>query len=210
MYAGGNLCVDIEGEPVPGSATAWWPLDGSTDPGAGSMQRVGASCAPRLSASAPAAWLRPAASARLLASGQPQSVGAALLGNPLSAPVDLAFLGAPGCMLRVSPDIVFLTGFSIPPAPDMPGDAQILLQIPSGPALLGIVLHQQWLNLQRPDARTNPAGMTLTHALVLQVTRAAPRARVVTVRSGLSRSGPVPSNGVVLPGRSPVMRFTFQ
>ncbi len=46
--------------------------------------------------------------------------------------------------------------FSTPSAPDMPGDAQILLPVPAATSLAGMTVHNQWVNIERPDARSNP------------------------------------------------------
>ncbi|MCR9244543.1 MAG: hypothetical protein NXI31_05890, partial [bacterium] len=74
-------------------------------------------------------------------------------GTPL--PADLGTLGAPGCQLRVSIDIV-TTLFT----PDWD------LQLTNSPVLLGFIIHQQVFQL---DNGWNPLGMTLSNALRVQI-----------------------------------------
>lgn len=210
-YSGGPICIDIEGEPVTGASAEWWPVDSFTQPGVGSVVKVGQACAPRSSASTSGAWLQIGASVRLIASGQGGSAGLAVLGSRLATPIDLGFLGAPGCLVHVSPDVLLPSVFSVPPQPDMPGDAQIVLPMPWSSSLLGMTVHNQWLNVQRPDARTNPAGITTSNALGLTVSAAhLPPVVATTVRSGLTPVGPIPAHGLVLPGRAPVVQIAFR
>ena len=53
-------------------------------------------------------------------------------------PLDLSPLGAPGCAMQVSPDVILL-GFT-----DSVGFASVTLQVPASPSLLGVRFFNQW------------------------------------------------------------------
>jgi hypothetical protein len=74
------------------------------------------------------------------------------LGIPL--PLELSFLGAPGCSLLVSNDILLL-------APPAPMQSSILIQVPNSPSLKGAVFYNQWTVL---DPRANRFGFSFTGA----------------------------------------------
>lgn len=209
-YRGGNLCLEFEGEPVPGASAAWWPIDAYTASGTGVVTRIGTSCAPSLSASAAGASLTPGCTLRLIGSGQAGSAGFFLLGAVrLTSPFDLAFLGAPGCLVHTVPEVSLPTPFSTPPHADMPGDAGVELHIPNQGGLLGSELIAQWLNLQRVP--TNAAGLATSNALGLRLSPTMPTLPVASIRSGLVAPGsPLPPQGRVLQGRTPVLRLSFR
>jgi hypothetical protein len=70
-------------------------------------------------------------------------------------PLDLAFLGMPGCSLRVSADATTaIAGTS--------GSATFTMFIPPAPVLVGMRVHQQALVLD--PAAGNPAGLVVSDA----------------------------------------------
>ncbi len=81
--------------------------------------------------------------------------------NGVPLPLDLGFLGAPGCWL--------LTGLvaAAPAGPaDALGTAALTVAIPALPALTGAVTYVQWLVL---DPAANPLGLTLSQGLLVKI-----------------------------------------
>ncbi|MFO1050620.1 MAG: hypothetical protein U1F36_00230 [Planctomycetota bacterium] len=73
--------------------------------------------------------------------GVPGDLGFLLFGlAPLNPPLDLGFVGSPGCLLLTMPDLAVLS------APiGATGTAGMVLQMPSTPALAGAQVTTQWL-----------------------------------------------------------------
>jgi hypothetical protein len=83
--------------------------------------------------------------------------------NGLPLPLDLTFLGMPGCLLRVAPDHVHCaTTQGIPGR----GHATFEAVVPNESAVRGTTLFAQWLVLTDPD--TEPS-FAVTRALELRV-----------------------------------------
>ncbi len=78
-----------------------------------------------------------------------------LLGLVDSAPVDLGFLGAPGCNLLVTPALGSLAG-----AADLNGEQLQSLPIPNDPGLVNLAFFLQWVVV---DAAANSLGLTMTN-----------------------------------------------
>jgi hypothetical protein len=83
-----------------------------------------------------------------------------LLGT-LLLPLDLTFLGAPGCFLNVSSDPAMGAGAASLPA-DAAGRATIDLGVPTSPTLIGATFYNQYVSLDAPAGRSLP--LTLTNA----------------------------------------------
>jgi hypothetical protein len=88
------------------------------------------------------------------------------------------------------------------------GAANIRLQLPSDGYLLGASLHSQWLAFPNP---VNPAQLTTTNALTLQVGTQLPDLGGVVVRTSVvPEPAPLPSVGSVLPHLVPVLCLRAQ
>jgi hypothetical protein len=97
-----------------------------------------------------------------LSQARKRSVGVLLFGlsntnwGPVRLPLDLAFVGARGCKLYVSFDLVLgavATGLS--------GGGSLVLPTPNDRALVGKIFHNQWFVLDRP---ANSLGLVFTNA----------------------------------------------
>jgi hypothetical protein len=75
-----------------------------------------------------------------------------------SLPLPLGAFGAPGCALRVSPDIALLQ-------PVAAGGAVLPIAVPNSPSLAGALLFGQWVL----PAPVNAAGMVTTEGVMLRV-----------------------------------------
>ncbi|HLU40397.1 MAG TPA: hypothetical protein VK081_13510, partial [Planctomycetota bacterium] len=113
VHAGGDLCIELRGEPVAGAASPWWPIDCALYPHDAQVTPIGQSCDPLLVASASRASLQPGGSAWLFATGAPTSAAVAVLGAEARIPgMSLTPIGAPGCHLYVEPMAMLATTFT--------------------------------------------------------------------------------------------------
>lgn len=207
-YAGGTLCIDVEGSPVTGASSPWWRVDFELFTHDAHAVSVGSGCDPRSSAHASRATLLPGGSVDLLASGPRGAAGVLVLGtNVLSPGINLAFLGAPGCTVRVLPGLT-LSGVFVAGRPPEYGDIDMNVQLPASNALLGGTLAVQWIVFPNP---INAGRLSTTNALELHLASLPPSLPGVLVRSGpLSATQPMPTTGRVFPQLMPVVRLSYQ
>ena len=206
-YAGGTLCIDIEGTPV--QATRW-PIDYHSDLQIGRVQRLGSACGPVSAITTKTArvseWaLRPGASITFQMIGERYSLGILMLGSTqFSPPLPLGFLGAPGCFLHVDPLITAWSSVTPRPgrAPNHPGIGEVQVQMPHQPGIVGALLFAQWLNI----AGTN---LTASDGLQLMFAGGLVPYGAGTVTSARADGLPMPATGRVAPGHAPVMRLSY-
>lgn len=214
-YAGGTLCLEIEGEPL--SPTADWPVDWVCDASYGKVTHVGAPCgvaAGRLRTAA-GLWERftvPGGSMPISGKGRAGTPAFLLVSaREFTPPWNLAPLGAPGCFLHVPPDVVLPSNYDGPHRSGVLGVAFVELRLPATPAMLRARLHAQWANLETGRARSNPLGITTSDALRIELAGSLPRASVSTILSSEAPSPtPYPNRGRVEVGRGPVLRFELR
>jgi hypothetical protein len=206
-YAGGTLCIDIEGNPV--QATRW-PIDYHTDLQVGRTQRLGVACGPVSAISTKTARvsdyaLRPGASMTFQVMGERNSLGILMLGaNHYSPPLSLSFLGAPGCFLHVDPLLTLWSAVTPRPgrAPNHPGIGHVQLQMPHQPGIVGSVLYAQWLNIWA-------ANLSASDGLQLMFAGGVVPYGAATVTSARSDGLSLPASGRVAPGHAPVVRLAY-
>jgi hypothetical protein len=143
-----------------------WEYDGGS---AAAWTDIGAGCA----GSAGEPVLSPAFGVRAVrgrvwfpgVTGAADGVAALVLGAPLSTwngrslPVDLAFLGMPGCSLRAAPDTVLVQSVSA-------GSTAWQIMIPDVPVLIGQQLRLQALVL---DPGANALGVAATNGALVRI-----------------------------------------
>jgi hypothetical protein len=207
-YPQGNLCIEVEGEPA-GAGSAWWPIDFATDAITGIATPLGQACGlagqhANRSAMVDPRTLRPGATIRLVGLGQAHAASVLTIGAAqLTPPLDLGFLGAPGCELHVSPDVV-LSGVLGGPIGARPlGLRALPLQLPGGPNALSACLFAQWVNLEG-------AGLATTAGLKMQLANNLTALDAAVVRSAEVASGAYPEVGAVENWQMPVIRFEWR
>lgn len=206
-YGDGTLVVEIEGAPGT-NPSPWWPVDFTSDLEQGTTRAFGARCGRYASLSAPASALRLGSTVRIAATGEPDTAGVMILGASDFLPgINLGFLGAPACELLVQPAVIVPTTYC-GYAPDVtaPGFAGVHLHLPSQANLLRSSFFAQAVDL----VMEAPGHLTTTHGLALAVAALAPRAQCALVESFVTRSGALPTSGLVQPGRMPVVRFSLR
>jgi hypothetical protein len=184
LYAGGPLCVEVESLAAAG---VWWPVDAVSDTTVGSVLSVSAACGPRASFGATAgvdpAGLVVGRSATFHLVGAPHAPAWLLVGfGMLSHPLDLGFVGAPGCQLHV--DVVAQLPATVSaaiPGFGSSGLVNVDLHLPADANLLGGRVTAQWLEL-------TPALVT-SNALSCQIASVPPQLGMAVVAS---RSGETP------------------
>lgn len=207
-YLGGTLCIEIEGEPVAGQQSTWWPVDHERDSASGAQTTLGQPCGPtaaatRYTATADTSSLRAGSSLGLSAMAQPFSPGALILGiQALPLPLNLGFLGAPACTLEINSDVLLPTVTGPRPHPGWPGFTHQRLQLGNQAASMGAVMHAQWVHLEGP-------AITTTNALRLQIASTPMTLPAAVVMSDVT-IGAFPEVGKVSPGMVPVFRLTLQ
>lgn len=160
LYLGGTMCIDIEGEPASGQAVRAWPIDVDRDSARGIVTVDGRSCVSTpesvtRSITADAAALRPGATARFVgfaAAGEPAVL--LLAAQRLASPIDLAFIGAPGCELGLMPMLDFKTVTAANRRGPLSA-ANLFLTLPHEARFLAARLHAQWLFVQAGNIRTS-------------------------------------------------------
>ncbi len=220
-YAGGTLCVEIDGYPVVGTTECFWPIDAAaaSTPG-GAVQHLGAACGPfaasGLTASAVPETLRLGNTAVLIAWGLPSTPAVALIGSgPLSPPLDLGPMGATGCTLQVNPSLSLPLQFGSAPPLVNSGAANLRVQVPTSPTLAGGSLFAQWLNIETSLPRTqwsNPAGITASNGLQATLSSAVTASLdMAMITSAAMPSGaPLPSTGETVLHKAPVVELLWQ
>ncbi len=92
-----------------------------------------------------------------LAGVSPNNVALLMLGRSVTGwaatplPLELGILGAPGCWLGISPDVILST------VTNGTGAASISLPVPGSPRTLGQNLFAQWIGVDVNVPATNPA-----------------------------------------------------
>jgi hypothetical protein len=150
-YSGGPLLIDIHGTVT---TESWWPVDAVEDGTAGAVIVEGHACG-RLATVHGATALVAERDLVLGESvictlfGEPAAPAFLLLGlGTLPSPADLAFLGAPGCELRVQPLSALATIVSPPPFdPLFGGLAERVVHLPTDAGLAGAEFVLQWAEL---------------------------------------------------------------
>lgn len=204
-YAGGHLCVDLSGSPVPGAASGFWPVDAELQTTDATVTYLGTACDPRLRLRASRATLVPGGTVRFVSSGPPGSPGAVMIGMPPQVPgIDLGFVNAPGCELSVFPAVAVGVSHSNPVRGSY-GDAALRLTLPASSSLLSSAFGSQLLNYGNP---TTASGIATSTALALQLASTPPRFDVVQVRTGPLGVGVTRTEGEVIAAVAPVLRLS--
>ncbi|MEZ5963851.1 MAG: hypothetical protein R3F56_08410 [Planctomycetota bacterium] len=205
----GTLCVQIDGEPVVGSESAWWPVDAEWDGIRGRRIIIGDGCGSAAANASHTATvsereLRPDSTARLqhLAESGALTV-AAIAGSELSNPIELSMLGAPGCWLHLVPDVTLPLSVRGDPLGRGIGSAHLPLRLPNAPASLGAAFYVQWF-----DATAR--GIAASNALRLEIASSALGLQAAMVTSRREDTGPLPGEGRIEMGVMPVLRFGLQ
>ncbi|MEZ5965842.1 MAG: hypothetical protein R3F56_18550 [Planctomycetota bacterium] len=202
-YDGGALCVEIEGSPTPGATSTWWSIDAERARASGAVTMIGQGCgatASRVSrlASADARTLVPGSSTRMLSFGPPASAAVMFLGAERVGPIDLGFLGAPGCDLEIAP-AVWLGAAMQARVPLRPAAANVVLQLPGDSWLTGGAFYVQWANWE---------GRTLTTSNALHCQLATNMSDLdAAVVTGMGVGIVLPVSGRVDVGIMPVVQF---
>lgn len=105
--------------------------------------------------------------------GRSNSVALLVTSQTAQAPIDLTFLGMPGCSLLVPLDVTSL----VPTNTD--GRGSFVLSIPNNPALTGAALEQQYFVL---DPGANTFGMVASNAATGNVGTLPPQADMTNVQ----------------------------
>lgn len=194
-HGGGRLCVEIEGAPVTGAASRFWPVDADRRFAVGQTTSVDIGCHRWAVASATAGdALAPGGTLRLVGQGDPGCIAVLALGSLRASGIDLAFLGA------------LATMYSSPA--EGPGIVNLAVHLPAELALAGVRLGAQWLSF--PSA-ANPARLTTSNAMLLQLASTVPAPSSAVVRTGVVQAArPLPVRGAVDPFRAPIVGFVLE
>lgn len=208
-YAGGSLCVDMEGAQDPSAPSSWWPLDAELDFDRGTSTPFGQGCGPIASQARQMAhvdpnFLRVGSTPRFVGIGQPGSPAFLFLSaQDLTPGIELTFLGAPGCFVYVTPDTSLGTlvgpGFS----GGRPGGAHVELTLPAQPGLLGAVIYSQWAMLAG-------SSLTTTNALRMQLGATASSLDGAVVVSKPATGAVMATNGRVDIASMAVVQFDYR
>lgn len=159
LYQGGTLCIDIEGTPVVGATPPAWPIDIDRDGVRGQVTTSGRSCVStperitRHITSDPST-LRPGATSRFVGfAGPAEPAGLLVATQRLANPIDLTFLGAPGCDLGVVPMLELWTS-TVAHRRGPLSAANVYLTVPHEASFVAAQLHAQWLFVQAGRIRT--------------------------------------------------------
>lgn len=208
-YAGGVLCIEIEGEPESGSASDWWPVDAETDGVRGRRTIVGQGCGPVAvqasnTATVDARELRADSTVRLLHLAEAGSVSlAAISAGALGSPIELGMFGAPGCWLQILPDLTVPVAVGGDPLRRNIGSALLPLRIPNAPASLGATFYAQWFDL-------GVRGLSVSNAVKLEIASAVTTLDAAMLTSRRTDAGRFPEVGRVEMGVMPVLRLRVQ
>jgi hypothetical protein len=202
LYRGGALCIEIEGEPVAGAAAARWRIDYRGLPTAGTALRFGTGCGPVRGISNHLTFvqtrdLHPGSAPRLLALGEPNSTSLMFVATQLlPQPLPLAFLGAPGCTLDVTPVLTIPVGMTS----GQPARVHTTLPFPHDAVFASAQIFLQW-------AHFAPPRLTTTEALGLVLASAPPDLDAAVVTSARADGAALPSSGFVHSAKMPVLRL---
>lgn len=202
-YAGGDLCVELRGEPI-GSGAGWWPVDAVEDTVSGSTIVVGRSCGPFAGLAGQTAYVAPRAlvpgeTAVFVANGQPGANGFVLFGlEPRTTPIDLTAVGAPGCALWVDAFATVPTAFGPALAgSEFGGAAWLAVPLPSLPAFVAASFAVQWAEIG--------ARLSTSNAIACHVAGRLPSLDLAIVE-GPAGAG----EGDVVVTEAPVLRFAHR
>jgi hypothetical protein len=214
-YAGGNLCIEIDGQQVPGSP-CFRPFDYEWEGQVGVATKYGIACGKYagrfgISATVTASNLRLATTASFYSWGQPNTSGAMMIGDQKYFPgIDLDVLGATDCDLYVRSTIMIPAAFGSPFRAGEPGTAKVAFQIPPTATLMGAMLWVQWANVEvsLPRAEwSNPLGLTTSNGLEVTISSFPPALGMATVLSDIAYGGVFPSRGRTNVTKAPALRF---
>ena len=205
-YAGGTLCIDINGAPIAGLEANWWMADAEFEDLPGTVTNLGGGCGnyggPNSEwASVQRRSLVAGGTAQMFAYGTPNGLGVAAIGQKSTVGTPLSLLGfnSPvGCELFLSTLDVLEARIFVPDteAPSRGGRADVELKIPGISAVLGLSLATQWLDWSQ-SATSNAIEWTIAPA-------------VPSLDMALVDGDPQEANGNVTVHLAHVIRFEYQ
>jgi hypothetical protein len=206
-YTAGSLIVDLSGTPDTNNRSPWWPVDYHNEAVTGTVTSIGTACDPRNDLFVAREQLVPGASVRFVAGGQPLGNNVLAIAVQRIAPIDLGFLGFPGCTLHMIPDVMLLQGHATG-WNGSPGTANHVVHLPAQTQLLGAGLSVQGLTAWVEQG--SQLRLTTSPALDLALAGRLPTLDAAVVTSVLlTASDPWPASGRVSLTRVPVTRFGF-
>lgn len=206
VYRTGNLCIEIDGRPVPGKQPPAWPIDFVAWSIGGGSTFVGRSCDPRLQAMAVWKGLIPGSDVTLYSTGPTQTAAVCLLGTVLPAPRTLTQRLPMPCAVHVEP--LAALGFLYPRVKlEQLTRVEHDVAIPALPCLFSRQFAVQWLQL--PNLETG-IGLATTHAQTLTLADGVHTFAGASVRSGIAAGDQFPDRGEVVPFQMPVLRLTVR
>jgi hypothetical protein len=217
LHPQGTLCIETETrlvtDPTSGQPfRPFWPVDAVQVPFGGSVRNLGQACfgdASPFPAETDPAGQVPGGTGTFSLRGEFES-GIAMLavgvdtqsfgGIPL--PIDLAAVGAPGCVLRVAPLGLVAAPFAALPGDDDQRQALVRFDWPFDGGLSGQRVAVQWLGFGIAD---DGPGFGLSNALDIVLGPARPDLDASTVEA----PDPGAERGEVQRGRGPVFRLVW-
>ena len=195
-YAGGTLCIQLDGRPDASSPPDWFAIDAERDLARGMAIKVGHGCGPvapwATSMAGTDEWmLRPGSTPHFVGIGEPHTLAVMFLGAAVMDPgIDLTAVGAPGCNLHVLPltTIPAIVGRSI--GGPRPGGASVQLRMPGQPGMLGATFGVQWAYL-------SSVGLATSDALAIQLAATASTLDGAVVISRKTLGSAFPEHGTV-------------
>lgn len=166
-YSGGTLCIQIDAEPVQGAISSWWPFDRHRGAQFGRVQTIGVGCGPTAGrvtrmASVEARQLVPGGTPRFLGFADAGTVAfLGLAATDLPNPIDLGFVGAPGCVLNILP-VLMIPSMAQPGLAGRPGVARVELPLPADSGFVGASLFAQWTFWNGVLTTSNALGLQLS------------------------------------------------
>ncbi len=213
-YLGGDLCIEIEGEPVAAGGRILWSVDAVQEFTGSRVRNFGTPCGvgalrSDTTAAASARFLLPGSDAFVTTFGEPGTPGLVMFGAAQTS-VSLQNIGATGCTLYAAPTLVVPFVFGTPLGSQLDSGHLLRIPLPLSANALGMSVFAQGVNLESAPI-SNPAGITTTNGLELTIGTAMPPAALSTVRSLPVASGqPYPASGRVFVGRGPIVRLTHR
>lgn len=207
-YAGGTLCIDVQGTAVIGQEANWWMVDAMFEDVPGTTNDLGGGCG---SYGGPTrSWshvdersLVVGGYVHMHAFGDPFGLAIAAIGQKSTTGTPLWMLGfnaAPSCELHLSTLDALLPAVFLPDShPSLVsrgGRADVYLHVPSNPLLLGVTLATQWLDWNQ-TATSNAIEWSLAAAMP-------------TLDMSLVEADPADTTGNVTAFIAPVLRFEHQ
>lgn len=217
QYKGGSLLIETLTRPMSRKSqvlptSAWWPIDGVTSITYGQVRLLGKSCISGMDAqpaSADPGSLVIGGTAHWYLRGRTRAkVALFALGfdakafGPYKLPLDLGSLGAKGCWLYN--DWVHLQVASVWTGPQALAQlAQVDLPLPNQKVFVGRSIFGQWI---LPEPRANALGLTFSNGV-----QATLSGQPASLGMGwLEAASSTARSGELLPGRAPVLRFSFR